>query len=108
MKIKIMKIKLKKNKPLRALANLGLGILNGIPVVSNFTPSVQDFNEEIDQVDLNKDGKIAKIDRKELIVYYILNNLAMLGTILLIIIGLYKGLEQDKIEWAVDLLNRNK
>lgn len=108
MKIKIMKIKLKKNKPLRALANLGLGILNGIPVVSNFTPSVQDFNEEIDQVDLNKDGKIAKVDRKELIVYYILNNLAMLGTILLIIIGLYKGLEQDKIEWAVDLLNRNK
>lgn len=103
-----MKIKLKRNKPLRALANLGLGILNGIPVVSNFTPSVQDFNEEIDQVDLNKDGKIAKIDRKELIVYYILNNLAMLGTILLIIIGLYKGLEQDKIEWAVDLLNRNK
>ena len=103
-----MKIKLKRNKPLRALANLGLGILNGIPVVSNFTPSVQDFNEEIDQVDLNKDGKIAKIDRKELIVYYILNNLAMLGTILLIIIGLYKGLEQDKIEWAIDLLNRNK
>lgn len=105
MKIKFFK-KLKSNKPLRGIANIALGVLNGLPVVSNYAPSVQDFNEEIEQADLNLDGKVGNVGKKELIVYYVLNHLGLIGTILLIIFGLIKGIDKDTIEWAIDLLNK--
>lgn len=101
-KKKIFK-KLKKSKLFRGVGNFVVGLLNGNPVTAPFTPSVQDFNEQIDQADLNGDGKIGKVARKELITYYIVNNLGVILSFGLILFGLLRGLDKETIEWAVKL-----
>ena len=102
-KRKIFK-RLKRSKVFRGIGNFAVGVLNGNPVTAPFTPSVQDFNETIENADLDGDGKIAQTTKKALIAYYILNNLGVIFGFLLILIGLVKGLDKEKIEFAIKML----
>lgn len=65
---------------------------------------MQDFNEQIDDADLDGDGKIGKVAKQAIIVYYILNNIGVIFGFTLIVIGLVKGIDKEQIESAIKML----
>lgn len=102
--MKLLK-KLKKSKVGRLVANVAIGALNSNPITSILTPSVKDFNEKIDKVDLDGDGKVAdKQVNGSLVTYYALSYLGLGVTLFMIIWGLKNALSQEVIEWAINLL----
>ena len=99
---KILKF-LKKNKIARGVANILVGAVNGTPLAA-VTPSIQHFNESIENADLDGDGKIGSVKRGELLAYYLLGYLGLILVFCFIIFGLSKNYDLETIEWGVDMI----
>lgn len=102
-----LKRKFGKGKIGRVIGNFIVGALNATPLAI-FTPSVQDYNEYLDDADLDGDGKIGNVARGGMVVYYLVRYapaiLGMIAGLSVVVFGILKGLPKEDIEWAVRLI----